>query len=334
MNRILFVASAAVVCGALGARVSFSDQGTAGTRMVEAAQALWGSLSEAQQKTAGFDYASFERFNWHFIPRDRKGLPLKDLSAEQRGKLDQLLQAALSPDGFKVTHEVMQLESVLREIEGPNRRFPRDPDLYYLTFFGKPSARDRWGWRFEGHHISLNFALEGGKVSSTTPMVYGANPALVREGPKQGLRVLAGTEDLARALAAMLDPAQLQAAQGEPPPDEILGTESYRYNGPFPAGLVSDRMSAEQKGALRKLIREYTSRLAADVAAQFEKRLDLEGLKDVRFAWRGGLKAGEGHGYMVHGPSFVVSYANFQNNAYHVHSGLRTLDGELGVTDR
>src|SRR5262249_28922125 len=200
----------------LGVRAGIAEaREKSGARILKAAAELFDSLSEGEKSAALFDYSSEERYNWHFIPRERKGIPLKNLSDSQRAKAKALLAAGLSETGAKKAEQVMSLEDVLREIEGPERKFPRDPLLYHISFFAKPSKDGRWGWRLEGHHLSFNFTLQGEEVLSSTPAFYGANPAIVREGPKKGLRVLAPVEDLARELVTSLDADQLKSCKGE-----------------------------------------------------------------------------------------------------------------------
>jgi hypothetical protein len=300
-----------------------------GVRIVEAATALVASLDPAQQKLALFAGDSEERFNWHFIPRDRKGVPVKELKDDQRAKVTGLLRATLSEPGAHKSEEIMALESVLAEIEGPDRKFPRDPLLYYVSIFGKPGLEGRWGWRLEGHHLSVNCTLDGAKVLSLTPFFQGANPALVKSGPKKGLRLLASQEDLARSLATSLSEEQLRAARSAGEPEEVPGRRKKSYDGPFPAGIAAAQLSAGQKDQLRSLVKAYTDNLASETVAPVLKCID-GGLDDVHFVWRGGLKSGEGHSYMVHGPGFMVNYINAQNDAMHVHACLRMLRGEFG----
>lgn len=308
-------------------------EGKTGARILKQAAELFDSLDEKQRKMALFDYSSDERFNWHFIPRDRKGIPLKDLDDGQREKVKGLLGAGLSERGAKKVGEVMSLEDILRELEGPKRTFPRDPLLYYVSFFAKPSKDGRWGWRLEGHHLSFNFTLQGEEVLSSTPAFYGANPAIVREGPRKGQRVLGEVEDLARELVTSLDPDQLKASKGEEGgavPEEVPGTEKPRYTGPYPAGVGAEKLTAAQKKVLQKLIREYTQNFPEDLASAGERE-SSEDLKDVHFAWRGGVKPYEPHSYLIHSPAFVINYTNMQNDAAHVHSCLRRVKGEFGV---
>src|SRR5439155_21284765 len=179
--------------------------------MTAAANNLLATLSAEQAAKATYALNDNERFNWHFIPRERKGLPLKEMAPEQKHLAHALLSTALSHQGYLKASTIMSLEQVLRELEqgkGPTR----DPELYFLTIFGKPNAKDTWGWRLEGHHLSLNFMLVEGKEISVTPSFLGSNPGEVREGPRKGLRVLAAEEDLARRLVSSLTDEQKKAA--------------------------------------------------------------------------------------------------------------------------
>ncbi|MEW3591232.1 DUF3500 domain-containing protein, partial [Pseudomonas aeruginosa] len=83
----------------------------------------------------------------------------------------------------------------------------RDPDRYYVSIFGTP-GRFPWGWRFEGHHLSLNVALPAAANIAVTPFFVGAHPATVREGPHKGFRLLGASEDLAREIMTGLSESQ------------------------------------------------------------------------------------------------------------------------------
>ncbi len=340
MNRLLFAFTGVFLLAAVGLQFSpiagpFAPTSAAektGGRILKASQELLGSLSGPQAAKAVIDYASAERFNWHFIPRDRQGLPLKEMEEAQRAKALALLRASLSEEGARRAEGVISLEEVLRDIEGVRRQFPRDPQLYYVTFFGRPSNKGAWGWRFEGHHLTLNFTMDGERLISSTPAVLGANPAIVREGPRKGFRLLGAIEDLARELVGSLDEAGLKACTGEAGgkvPEEVPGPGSRRYDFALPAGLPADKLPDEQKGKLRKLIREYTANLPPEA----ESELLAEDLKGVYLAWRGSLKPYEPHSYLIHGPGFVINYTNIQNGAAHVHSCLRSRDGEFGLSE-
>ncbi|MCZ6796074.1 MAG: DUF3500 domain-containing protein, partial [Planctomycetota bacterium] len=224
-----------------------------GSQIVVRAQELLASLDAEGRRAATFDYGDKERFNWHFIPRERKGIPLNQLSEDQKKKAKTLLSASLSELGVQKADQVRELEGILRDIEGPNRRFSRDPEEYFVSVFGEPATEGRWGWRFEGHHLALNFSLDGARLLSATPLLYGANPAIVEKGPKKGLRVLASLEDVARELVTSLDDEQKKAALGEKT-EEVKATRSATYNEALPSGVSWGKLSEKQRQLLRKLV--------------------------------------------------------------------------------
>ena len=123
------------------------------------------------------------------------------MSAEERRAALALLRSGLSARGFTKVDTILHLEEVLFALEGSRMR---DPGLYYFTVFGEPSDKGAWGWRYEGHHISLNWTVVDGRLVASTPQFLGANPAEVRDGPRKGTRVLAAEEDLGRALVKSL----------------------------------------------------------------------------------------------------------------------------------
>ncbi len=289
------------------------------------------SLTEEQRKKASFAYDDGERFNWHFIPRPRKGVALRELDEEQKATVAALLRVSLSKVGVKTVDDVRSLEAVLAKIEGPNRRFPRDPELYFLSVFGKPAETGKWAWRFEGHHLCLNFTFDGHQMVSATPLFFGANPAEVMSGPNKGLRVLGPVEDLGRQIVTGLDEAQKAVAIGKEKPTEVEATQSSTYNADLPKGLSVGELDKEQKKLVRKLIGQHIKHLDDATRKTLRKGILGKGkLPHIQFVWRGGTKPGEGHSYLVHSPDFVISYANFQNDAKHVHSGFRALNGEFG----
>jgi hypothetical protein len=178
--------------------------------MVQAADAFVASLEPEQRAKALFEFEDAERLNWHFVPRARRGLPLKEMSPGQQELARGILQAGLSRRGYLTASTIIELELVLRELgENP---VVRDPELYYFSIFGTPSHQAPWGFRTEGHHLSLNFTLVRDTLIATAPAFFGANPATVRRGSRAGLRALADEEDIGRELVLSLDERQLADA--------------------------------------------------------------------------------------------------------------------------
>jgi len=300
-------------------------------RMAEAATTFFVSLTVEQQGRAFFPLESDERLNWHYIPRERRGLPWKEMNGSQRKFAHALLSSGLSRRGYAKAVDIMGLESILAELEGPNRRFPRDPDLYHVTLFGTPSDESSWGWRVEGHHISVNFIVVSGNRIAPTPNFFGANPARVPQGPLEGLRVLAAEEDLARHLMASLDAAQeARAVIDTVAPADIITTAEPRVEIDAPSGLGATSMTEDQRRLLMDLVVEYTSRMPDDVAGTRMNQIEKDGKGYIHFAWAGSQKPGEGHYYRLHGPSFLIEYDNTQNNANHIHTVWRNLKGDWG----
>ncbi len=168
-----------------------------GADMAEGASRLLRSLTPELKSQALLPFDGDERFNWHYIPRDRKGVPFKSMTPAQRRLADSLLTRGLSHSGMRKALDIMYLDQILFERE---QRAIRDPELYYISVFGEPGKAGHWGWRVEGHHLSLNFTLEDGRIVSASPSFLGANPAIVKGGAQDGMRVLAEEEVLGRGL--------------------------------------------------------------------------------------------------------------------------------------
>jgi len=304
-----------------------AGQETPGARMRTAAQSLIGSVDAARRSKLVLDFAGEARADWHYTPRSRVGLSFADLDAGQREAVHRLLRTALSAAGHRKVVNIIELELVLREIEMFG--LLRDPEKYFVVFFGTPDAGRPWGWRFEGHHLSLNFTVRGDAVA-TTPSFFGANPAEVRKGPKQGLRVLAAEEDEARKLLDSLDAGQRRAA--------VIDTRSYgdiltgnkdRVTPLDGRGIEARALAPAQQAQLRRLIEVYAESFEP---ALREARLAraASGFESIRFAWAGATERGKTHYYRVQGPQFLIEYDASQNDGNHIHTVWRDFAGDFG----
>ena len=298
--------------------------------MSDAAKAFLASLTPEQKARATFSFTVEERMNWHFIPRERKGLALRDMTPSQKQLAHALLSAGLSQQGVIKAHTIMSLEEVLRSIEqgkGPER----DPEKYYFSVFGEPSESGTWGYRVEGHHISLNFTIVNGRVASS-PNFFGANPAEVREGPRAGLRALKREEDLGRALIQSLAEEQRATAivDKKAYPDIITAASRKAALTGQPSGLPYSKLTAKQKEILGELVTEYANTFPAPVA---EARLEQfhKSQNNLYFAWAGGIERGDPHYYRIQTPLFLIEYDDTQNNANHIHSVWRDFEGDFGL---
>lgn len=297
-------------------------------RMVTTTNAFLSSLTPEQLELATFEFNNKERLNWHFIPRERLGLPIKQMEPFQRELSSAMLVSGLSQTGFIKATTIMSLEQVLFELE--NEREMRDEELYFFSVFGNPSEKDPWGWRFEGHHLSLNFTIENGKISATTPAFFGANPAEVKTGRLKGLRPLGQEEDIARQLYNALDENQKITATiaDEAPRDIVMNPD--RNERLKDEGILLSDLNDSQRRIFGRLVREYTNNLPPGDALAAGREI-RESSDQIYFSWAGSGNPGEGHYYRIQGSTFVIEYDNIQNTANHIHSVWRKLGGDFGV---
>jgi hypothetical protein len=298
--------------------------------MASAATEFLRSLTSDQRSRATFGFDDEQRYDWNFIPKIRKGLTLKEMGADQQHLVTALLAAGLGKSGLVKAASIMSLEPVLAAIEkgsGP----VRDSQLYYVTVFGEPGSSKPWGWRFEGHHISLNYAVIGEQRIASSPCFLGSNPAEILQGPRAGFRVHPREEDLGRTLVKSLDDSlRKQAVMAEAAPREILSGNARKADPLKPAGVAAGKLSQKLVEMLMEIIGEYAATMPADIAAVRLDRIRAAGIRNVHFAWAGGFDKGQGHYYRIQGPTFLIEFDNTQNNANHIHTVWRDFAGDWG----
>ena len=297
--------------------------------MAAAALNFWNALTPELQAKAGFPFDNEERFNWHFIPRERKGITWNDMTPAQQALAHAFLASGLSSRGYRQAMTIMSLDQILKDIEqgkGPKR----DPNNYAFSIFGTPGEMNTWGWRVEGHHLSINITISNGKAASG-PVFFGTNPAEVRDGPRKGLRVLALEDDLGHELIKSLDADQQKKAIIETTaPKEIITGNTRKANPGPPVGLAVSEMTPPQKKLVMTLVGNYAYRLRPELADEDLAKIDKAGFENIKFAWAGGLEPGQGHYYRLHGPTFLVEFDDTQNNANHIHTVWRDSANDFG----
>lgn len=307
--------------------------------MAEAACRFTASIDEQQRKTALFEFSSDKRNFWHFVPDKfikpdgvRYGLKIGDMTPRQRLLAHALLSTGLSHKGYQQAVTIMTLEAILHDLEDENPI--RDPELYYVSIFGKPSVESTWAWRFEGHHVSVNFTLVKGKLFSVTPSFFGTNPARVKAGPFKGLEVLAVEQNLARKLVKSFDEDQKKPAIiADKAPRDIITSQDRKANkGAFlpQRGIKFEQLDRQQQTMLLALVNEYAVKYRPPILEQINRRTPIADGRDMYFAWAGGLERGQGHYYRIQTPTFLFEYDNTQNDANHIHAVWRQFDGDFG----
>jgi hypothetical protein len=308
--------------------------------MSAAANRWLASLTAEQRQKGTFPFDGTERSHWGFVPTEifqRNGLTIKEMTEPQRKLAHDMLKAGLSQRGYLTVTTIMDLENILKLIEG--ERMVRDQDRYFFSVFGTPSEKGTWGWRAEGHHVSLNFTVVNGMLSASTPTFFGSNPADVKPeqrkgvtgGPAAGTRVLAMQEDAARSLLNALDgAARAKATINAIAPNDILTMNQESIKPLEAAGIQAKDLTPPQQKMLRGVIESYSSMMADDIAAERMSRIEKAGFANIRFAWAGESERGKKHYFRVQGPTFLIEYDNTQNDGNHVHSVWRDFDGDFG----
>lgn len=302
-------------------------------QIVEAAEGLLASFEGEDLGKVLFAFEDKGRTQWSFLPAGmvkRQGIGLNEMSDDQRVKLRGLLSRVLSSKGYLKSEGIMRLDDLLK-VEANAAAMKRGHEYYYFTFWGKPSAEGKWGFRFEGHHLSLNFTfatmVASGRVA-VTPMFLGTNPARVKRGDFAGLRVLGEEEDLGFALLDGLSEKQKRKAvlKRGVPGDILTGPGAGDRLKDY-WGISGGEMNDKQRGDLMRLIGEYIGNLEGALADERMGVIKKAGLDQVYFSWIGETVRSDRYYYLVHGPKFIIEFDNHRN---HVHSIWREKGEDFG----
>lgn len=298
-------------------------------RMEAAALELLGTLDGAQRELAARPFGDAGARRWlEYRPRARPGACLGDLSGAGRKAAHRLLATGLSEPAYAQAMGITALEETLDRAEGFRRG--RHGNDYWAGVFGDPSGPEPWGWRFEGHHLSVSMTVAGGRVSAA-PVFLGANPHRVSFAGHTVSRPLAPEEDLARALLDALGPDGRAAAvvAGTAPRDIVSGPRPQVPEDLGPPGVAAAELSPSARAALGSLLALYLGRLPAELAAAEHDRVAAAG--DLRFAWAGPVTPGAGHYYRIQADDLLIEYDNTQDGANHAHTVLRRPRGDFGA---
>ncbi|WP_422927922.1 DUF3500 domain-containing protein [Singulisphaera sp. PoT] len=328
MRRHSWLLALCFVGGLVVPSTSKADE--TGSAMADAARRFVGSLDDKQKAQATFTFDSPERFNWHWIPRERKGLPIKELQPAQRALAFGLLNTGLSTRGNLKATTIMSFEEILR-VEEHGTGPVRDPELYFISVFGEPSNQGDWAWRVEGHHLALNFTLRNGRVISATPFMFGSNPANVRDGARKGLRNLGDIEVPLEALLVSLNEDQRKQVIANPVAPEVTTTpNSAQPQLTAPEGIPATQFTPEQRQMLTRIVQAYAENFPEPVKADLLNQI-AQNESSVHFAWYGPLDRTKPHAFRVQGSVLFIDFNNTQNEVNHIHTFFRSQLGDFGL---
>jgi hypothetical protein len=319
LKSLLVGAGSAIAAGALSTPMSVR----AATPQADAARAFLESLGRDRAKaTLKLDDAA--RTDWHWFPPQnfsrREGVPLAAMSAKQKDAALALLRSLTTQTGYDKALAIMSLQKDLG----------RDDGAYFFSVFGEPSATGAWAVGVEGHHLSLNYAINGATVSAA-PVFLGASPTRVLSGPRKDLRALRVEEDAARSLVRSLSPAlQREALFAALTPGDTISRNAVSVKPPALVGIRGEQMNAEQRALALSLVDAYCAVLPEAVAKARRERAQAE-FASVRFGWAGSLNAGERYYYRLQGAAWMIDHDNSRDGGKHIHSQWREFRGDFGV---
>ena len=324
LSRRKFLKLSAAAAGALmlnqqfvSAQTTPASTTTVAENMRLAAMQVLGSLGSARSN-AQFAFNDSERFDWHWnFGHQRDGIALNQMSEAQKEATLTLVAAGTSPEGFQKVLDIMYLQAMLGN----------DPERFYLAVFGDPNDR-AWGWRFEGHHLSINMTIADGRVS-ITPLFLGAQPTTVARGERQGLQAMKYEEESARAL--MLSLGSVAIFSNRALGTHLTGRET-QVRPLESVGVVASSFNAEQYNNLETVLGEYLGVMPAPVASEHRQRLVQASINTISFGWAGAQVPLQAHYYRMQNDSFLLEFDNSRNSATHIHSVWRDFEHDFGLS--
>ncbi len=342
----------------MSAERDYAAPETAG-RMTGAASRFLAALNPAQRKRACLPFSDdAQRRTWSFLPQEaRDGVPVGDLAEDQRKLAHELIVTGTSMEGYAKVVSIIAMEHVVRaqtaaEIPGLLTLF--DPALYSIRIFGSPGEDQTWGWNFEGHHVSLNFTISGGRLLAPTPFMLGARPARFgvlapladdEEAGYRFVRILGEGQlrqaviyhrpppDFATRMAGRIGDVELPDHVFVPEPDYTIDDterEVLSYIRSAPKGLAARELEPRQAAELRRIVEGHAGRLPGDVAAAAMRNIERAGMQDLSFAWAGSTEPGERHYFRIQGPRLLIEHDNTQGGGNHIHTVWRDPGNDFG----
>ncbi len=303
-----------------------ATQVASGRLMAKRALSLVATLSPDQRQAVSFPFGGkrFQRWNYMTGSAFSPGLPLERMTKIQKTSALDLLSAGLSKTGFDKANRVMLQQEILRDLLRKGTP-DRNRERFSVMLFGQPSATTFWGWRWEGHHLSLTYTLKGHDVVSVTPNSFSSEPNTVSGGPHKGMIALPDEERLGRTLFGDLSARVKRTSLiGEMSPGNVLATAGRENEIKERRGVPWADLSSSQRDLVLRLVDVYTSdHLPADLAAVQRARIREGDLMSARFAWAGDETNDRASiYYRIHGDAFFIEFASLFGQPLHLHTAV------------
>jgi hypothetical protein len=315
----------------------------------QAAVSLYNSFSKMQNISGRLHFNDSARLQWNNLPvglRARVGTSIGNMDDEQRKLLHRILSVSLSSQGYLKSTSIMHLDDLLnryydslfykKEINDTTYSFIQSllwsHKNYYFAFFGQPSD-SVWGYKLEGHHLSINFTFVNDKLC-VTPFFIGTDPAEYQSDVYAGWRVLGQEEDLGLKLVSLLTTdQQKKATMSTTVPKDIITAAESGKRLVDNWGILAANMNEKQKAVLQYIIREFVFNLEYDKAIVEYDKIIKAGIGKIYFGWIGAYDETKPHYYVLNGPTFIIEFDNNggpRNSANHIHAIWREKGNEYG----
>jgi len=284
-------------------------------------------ISSEKQKGVNLTY-SFEdpsRENWHFFPNwsGRTGVPLYRLSKDQRLLVKKMVELFLSEGGFLEYENLRLIHGIRKDLNAPDNPMHR----YSISIFGKPSEKSTWGWRLEGHHLSLNCTLVDGQTFSVTPSFWGASTVRVSNGKYAGLELFEQEQELSLELVNSLSASQKQQAKvgSGDGPEAVSRVSREEYENL--SGIPFIELTESQQEWVEQLILLFAEKYRPAIVERINDRKKIFDPSTLRFSY-----VYSSRGYVAYfciiTSEYLIEFDNQGGN--HIHAAWRDFDGDFG----
>lgn len=295
------------------------------------------SLSVEQRTICLRPWKDTNRVHWSNLPLEqvnRDGLRLDQLQDSQRLMVHDILRTILSEQGYQKALFIMQYDedthTRLAAARAPiAHRYGQEK--YWTWIFGRPAVNEEWGFKFEGHHLSINMTFSA-KGVSCTPHFTGINPGLIAKGMNAGKYILYHESEVGKNLFLSLSENQITRALVDTLPFtiDVLTQTGQEPHLSANKGLPYPEMNARQKAMVNAIISAWVDNFHPDIAGP-KKKLMAAYLNKIRFVWMGTRSVNDLHYYGLLGPGWVIEFATRDQGIQHFHTLWRIMPDDFGI---